>query len=91
MKGGDVEINYEHYSMDVQWVEPKKEYQASVPELLGCKAYGKIYLKAAKNLREVIKVWTAEKQAAGEIIPEPRLFDDSPQEFIYGDEGEQQK
>jgi len=86
-----VEINYEHYSMDIQWVEPRKEYQAVVPELPGCKAYGKTYLKAAKNLREVIKVWIAEKQAAGEPIPEPQLFDESPQEFIYQDEVEKQK
>ena len=73
-KGGHVEINYERYSMEIQWVVPRKAYRAIVPELPGCKAYGKTYLKAALNLREAIKVWIEEKQAAGESIPEPQLL-----------------
>src|SRR6266568_4378163 len=73
-KGGHVEINYERYSMEIQWVVPRKEYRATVPELPGCKAYGKTYLKAAQNLREAIKIWIEEKQAAGEVVPEPQLL-----------------
>ncbi len=71
---------YERYSVRIQWSVPKDMYLATVPELVGCEAYGKTYEEAAKNLQEAIGIWIKEHQDTGSPIPEPNFWLDEAED-----------
>ncbi|MFL5624996.1 MAG: type II toxin-antitoxin system HicB family antitoxin [Ktedonobacteraceae bacterium] len=63
-------MNPEHYSLVIQWDPRDDIYVVSVPEL-GCRTHGETYEEAIKNALEVIELWIADAQKAGEPIPQP--------------------
>ena len=69
-------IKYKHYSLKIWWSVAKEAYLALIPELDGCKAYGRTYEEAAQNVLELAKRWIEEHEERGLVLPEPKLWPD---------------
>lgn len=66
-------MNFDHYSMVIQWDSRDNIYVVTVPELPGCRTHGKTYNDAVKSVLEVIQLWITNAQKAGEPIPPPAI------------------
>jgi len=64
----------QQYSINIQWSDRDQAYIANVPELSGCKTHGDTYKEALNNVLEVIELWIAAAEEAGETIPQPQII-----------------
>ena len=64
----------QQYSINIQWSDRDQAYIANVPELSGCKTHGDTYKEALNNILEVIELWIAAAEEAGETIPQPQII-----------------
>jgi len=59
------------YQMNIHWSEADQAYEASIPALQGCIAYGETPDAAARELTIALDLWLEEAQAHGKPIPKP--------------------
>ena len=60
------------YEIILYWSKEDDACIAEVPELAGCKADGKNYEEALKNVEVIINEWIEIAQTLGRPIPEPK-------------------
>jgi predicted RNase H-like HicB family nuclease len=58
------------YEILIYWSEVDNAYIAEVPELVGCKADGKTYAEALKNVEIIINEWIETAVSLDREIPE---------------------
>ena len=62
------------YSITIQYDNTDNIYVASVPELEGCMAHGKMPEQAMKEIQIAMKLWLKVAEEHGDKIPEPLMF-----------------
>ena len=65
-------MQYDHYSISIEWSEEDQVYIANVPELPGCMTHGQTYEEAVHNIIEVKDLWIETALATGMSVPPPR-------------------
>jgi len=65
---------YDRYSMLIQWDEDDHIYVVTVPELPGCRTYGKTYEEAVRQGQDAIASWIDVSRELGLPIPAPRVL-----------------
>jgi antitoxin HicB len=59
------------YPIEVFWSEEDEGYIATVPDLLGCSAWGTTEAEAIAQAHDASTAWIKAAKAAGRTIPEP--------------------
>jgi predicted RNase H-like HicB family nuclease len=67
-------LQYDHYSMIIEWDPDDSIFVVTVPELPGCRTHGETYEDAVKHGQQAIESWIDAARVWGNPIPKPRVF-----------------